>query len=276
MPFLVHSIASIKLIVTFAGLGSCGAAEPVPGGERDHPTWPEGWQGSGQVPGEESYLHQLGCSTKIVQRRKKVWTCPLCPSPLLLCPRLFEVYVFRWTSRSWRTRWRIESRNMLLCNTLGTRRRSKSNLIHHHTLLFTQYLCWALLDSVPTKMQVCRRWPNFKSRLLAKYGVVSERMRSTLANVEDVPVDIRSFSHSHKYSLHSHKYSLHPHKYSINSHKYSEFLSSTFWCRMFSFGCLKLDNIQISIISIIFQAHLPKGLLEIDWALEWNKHRTVF
>ena len=47
---------------------------------------------------------------------------------------------FRWTSRSWRTLWRIESRNMLLCNTLGTRRRSKSNLIHHHTLLFTQYL----------------------------------------------------------------------------------------------------------------------------------------
>jgi len=28
-------------------------------------------------------------------------------------------------------------------------------------------------------------------KLLAKYGVVSERMRSTLANVEDVPVDIR-------------------------------------------------------------------------------------
>ena len=137
---------------------------------------------------------------------------------------------FRWTSRSWRTRWRIESRNMLLCNTLGTRRQSKSNLIHHHTLLFTQYLCWALLDRVPTKMQVCRRWPNFKSRLLAKYGVVSERMRSTLANVEDVPVDIRSSSHSHKYSLHPHKYSLHPHKYSVHSHYYSEFLSSTFWC----------------------------------------------
>jgi hypothetical protein len=28
-------------------------------------------------------------------------------------------------------------------------------------------------------------------KLLAKYGVVGERMRSTLANVEDVPVDIR-------------------------------------------------------------------------------------
>ena len=126
-------------------------------------------------------------------------------------------------------------------------------------------------------------WPNFKSRLLAKYGVVSERMRATLANVEDVPVDIRSSSHSHKYSWHSHKYSLHPHKYSLHphrysmhSHKYFEFLSSTFRCRMFSFGCLMLDNLQISITSIIFQAHLPKGLLEIDWALEWNKYRTVF
>ena len=29
-------------------------------------------------------------------------------------------------------------------------------------------------------------------RLLATYGVVSERMRATLAAVEDVPVDIRS------------------------------------------------------------------------------------
>merc|ERR1712192_306685 len=28
-------------------------------------------------------------------------------------------------------------------------------------------------------------------KLLAKYGVVSSRMRATLANVEDVPVDIR-------------------------------------------------------------------------------------
>ena len=31
-----------------------------------------------------------------------------------------------------------------------------------------------------------------KFRLLAKYGVVSSRMRATLASVEDVPVDIRS------------------------------------------------------------------------------------
>ena len=30
-------------------------------------------------------------------------------------------------------------------------------------------------------------------RLLATYGVVSERMRATLAAVEDVPVDIRSY-----------------------------------------------------------------------------------
>ena len=30
-------------------------------------------------------------------------------------------------------------------------------------------------------------------RLLAKYGVVSSRMRATLANVDDVPVDIRSY-----------------------------------------------------------------------------------
>ena len=141
--------------MTFEGACSCGAVEPVPGGERDHPTWPEGWQGSGQVPGEESYLYQLGCSTYNSSRRKeKSGLAPLCPSHLLLCPR----YTFRWTSRSWRTRWRIESRNMLQCNTLGTRRQSKSNLIHHHTLLFTQYLWWALLDIVPTKMQVCRRW----------------------------------------------------------------------------------------------------------------------
>ena len=34
---------------------------------------------------------------------------------------------------------------------------------------------------------------NANLRLLAKYGVVSSRMRATLANVEDVPVDIRSF-----------------------------------------------------------------------------------
>ena len=58
VPFSLHSNAFIKLIVTFEGAGSCGAVEPVPGGERDHPTWPEGWQGSGQVPGEESYLYQ--------------------------------------------------------------------------------------------------------------------------------------------------------------------------------------------------------------------------
>ena len=32
-----------------------------------------------------------------------------------------------------------------------------------------------------------------KFRLLAKYGVVSSRMRATLANVDDVPVDIRSY-----------------------------------------------------------------------------------
>ena len=76
MPFLVHSIAFIKL--AFEGAGSRGAAEPVPGGERDHPTWPEGWQGSGQVPGEESYLYQLGCSTYNSSRRKESLDLPLC------------------------------------------------------------------------------------------------------------------------------------------------------------------------------------------------------
>ena len=38
VPFSLHSIAFKKLIVPFEGVGSCGAVEPVPGGERDHPT----------------------------------------------------------------------------------------------------------------------------------------------------------------------------------------------------------------------------------------------
>ena len=142
MSFSLQSIAFKKLIATFEGAGSCGAVEPVPGGERDHPTWPEGWQGSGQVPGEESYIFiSWVAPPTIVQDKKKSLDLPLYVQ--VIC-YFFQDYLkstcFRWTSRSWRTLWRIESRNMLLCNTLGTRRRSKSNLIHHHTLLFTQYL----------------------------------------------------------------------------------------------------------------------------------------
>ena len=159
---------------------------------------------------------------------------------------------------------------MLLCNTLGTRRRSKSNLIHHHTLSMVATF-WRRAHENASLSVVTQ----FQIQVVGKVRSGERKDEIHLGKRRRCPSWHQVLlAFSQIFFVFS--YSLHPHKYSLHSHKYSEFRSSTFWCRMFSFGCLKLDNLQISITSIIFQAHLPKGLLEIDWALEWNKYRTVF
>ena len=91
------------------GLGGSRAAEPVLGRERDRPTGPKGWQGSGQVPGDYFW-------------KQKVLLCFL-HSHLMFVTKDTIWLLRRWTSRSWRTLWKIAWSSTLRCNTPGTRRR---------------------------------------------------------------------------------------------------------------------------------------------------------
>ena len=152
------------------GLGGSRAAEPVLGRERDRPTGPKGWQGSGQVPGDYFWKQKVILyflhSHLMFVTKDKLWL------------------LRRWTSRSWRTLWKIAWSSTLRCNTPGTRRRLISKFLNCQSFISF----FKMLNFEATRM----RNAILQFRLLATYGVVSERMRATLAAVEDVPVDIRS------------------------------------------------------------------------------------
>ena len=106
------------------GLGGSRAAEPVLGRERDRPTGPKGWQGSGQVPGDYFW-------------KQKVILYFL-HSHLMFVTKDTIWLLRRWTSRSWRTLWKIVWSSTLRCNTPGTRRRLKSKLISWYLLIISQ------------------------------------------------------------------------------------------------------------------------------------------